>query len=42
LFGTDVEANLALELLRTSGIAAELKDEHMISEAPGSPACWAA
>jgi len=35
VFGTDVEANLALELLRTSGIAAELKDEHMISEAPG-------
>ena len=34
-FGTDLEANLALGLLRTNGIAAHLEDEHLVSDAPG-------
>ncbi|MCD4828374.1 MAG: orotate phosphoribosyltransferase [Candidatus Cloacimonetes bacterium] len=34
-FGTDVEANLALGLLRTNGIEAHLNDEHLVSDAPG-------
>jgi len=34
-FATDVEANLALGLLRTNGIEAYLEDEYMISDAPG-------